>query len=116
MIKRTEPWPIVWAREGCFNRWFDWIQALGLTSGLFALAMSKATWWPAQAALVLLGILSAIYVFFWALGWLLPVLFARIPKLTLHPTLARYVAAIIAFPLVASLMWFLGAVFAGFLQ
>lgn len=108
-------WPVRWHKEGGFRRWFAWIEAIGLSAGLLSLAAKSTETLP---VLVLggLGLVSVLFVFFWALGWVLVELSTRMGSYSLHPVIAWALAAVVTFPVVVGLVAVLGVIFYGYLR
>jgi hypothetical protein len=114
-VQKKEPFAVRWSRTGAFERWFSWIQAQGLTAGLFALSQ-KATNSETHYTLIALGSISLMLLWSWTMGWCLIQISARLPKRPLAPSLAYFFAAIIAVPLSVSVTALLALVLIGLLR
>jgi len=108
-------WPVRWHKDGAFHHWFAWIEAIGLSAGLLTLAVKSKETLP---ALVLgsLGLVSAGFVFFWALGWVLVVLGSHLSRYSLHPAIAWGLAAVVTLPVVSILVVGVSVIFYGYLS
>jgi hypothetical protein len=110
-----EQWPTRWYKNGGFRNWFAWVEAIGLSAGLLTLA-KKSTTLPPQLVLGGMGLLSGMYVFFWALSWAVDALTKHTTGVSLHPALAWILAAVVTVPLVIGLVGILVVAFYGFLS
>lgn len=115
LVTTKKLWVLRWHKDGGFRHWFAWVEAIGLSVGLLTLAGKSTSILP-QLVLGSMGLLSVMYVFFWALAWVIEVIAERAPRIALHPLLAWTLATIVVIPTVFTLVGILVVTIYGFLS
>jgi hypothetical protein len=114
-MEAKEQWPTRWYKDDGFRHWFAWVEAITLSAGFLTLA-KKSTSLPSQLVLGCMGLVSVVFVFFWALVWAVEAITKHAARISLRPVLAWMLAAAVTIPLVLTLVWGLAVAFYGFLS